>query len=100
MTYLYDMYPVVCHGITNGTVYTTLLYTNVNKDKSILMHYHLFIVPRSKQNRNANNTTTTTQIPSHTQNIQALKSLLTRTKPVENDARQENRRAPLTRRNK
>jgi hypothetical protein len=36
----------VCHGITNGTVYTTILYTNVNKDKSILMYRHSFIVQR------------------------------------------------------
>jgi hypothetical protein len=40
------MYPVVCHDITNRTVYTKIIYTNVNKDKSMLMYHHSFVVLR------------------------------------------------------
>jgi hypothetical protein len=42
----YGMHPVVYHDIANGAVYTTILYTNVNKDKSILMYQHSFILQR------------------------------------------------------
>jgi hypothetical protein len=42
----YGMHPVVCHAIANGAVYITIISTNVNKDNSILMYHHLFIVQR------------------------------------------------------
>lgn len=74
MNYLYGMHPDVYHGIT------TILYTNVNNDKSILIHHHLLYKGPSRSAK-------------HTLNIQALNSLLTRTKPAENEARQKTRRA-------
>jgi hypothetical protein len=40
------MHPAVCHDITNGAVCTTVISTNVNKDKSILMYHLSFIVHR------------------------------------------------------
>jgi hypothetical protein len=35
---------LLCHDIANGAVYTTVMSTNVNKDKSILMYHHSFIL--------------------------------------------------------
>jgi hypothetical protein len=38
----YGMHPVVCRDIANGAVYTTIISTNVNKNKSTLMYRHSF----------------------------------------------------------
>jgi hypothetical protein len=39
-------YAFFCVYIRNGAVYTTVISTNVNKDKSILMYHHSFTVYR------------------------------------------------------
>jgi hypothetical protein len=40
------MHPVVRHDITNGAIYTAITSVNINKDKSVLMDLHSFIVQR------------------------------------------------------
>jgi hypothetical protein len=42
----YGMHAVVCRDITNGAVYITIISTNVNKDKSMLIYRHAFTVKR------------------------------------------------------
>jgi transcription initiation factor IIE alpha subunit len=64
---LRGMHPVVCHHIANGAVYTTTIYMDVNKVKSILMYHHSLIVQScSAKHSRKENTTTTTAIHSHT----------------------------------
>jgi hypothetical protein len=40
------MYSVVSHDMTNWAVYIAIIFTNVKKDKSVLMHHHSYIVQR------------------------------------------------------
>jgi hypothetical protein len=44
--FLYGMHPVVCQDIANRAVYTIKTSNNVNKENSILIYHHSFIMQR------------------------------------------------------